>query len=445
MHCRAGIKWEDKNYNVKVCLDCSSFRRSIYFTIDISGKETKISIPEMASQAVENLVRITAARIKLTGPYKAITQGNTKAAELLAAMKKMANLRALVFSPPEYEDNMTLGQLFLDLSQLNETIERLHIHFYYRPKSDKWVEFSRYFPNVKELELQTSNVACAFGFKKLINVTIRNGFFLKNEEKRAFIDTTKLLEEIRDANNETAIFIFMNDFKEFVCYTQLIAIFKNHQSIKFTMYFRDYDKNTVFGRQQMKQLTLENMQIVEKRIPDKQHIVLNTIEFPVFIQSPESLESLLFDYLDISIADLRNENLLLFLKKFLQTHKSMRRLKILVPSIWGGLPLVWSILFTQIKAIREFSLHTISSAGNVGARDSIQRIVSDDNSSTIFADIQSCKFYPLPLDNLIILYLSNVRDPDNEQEYLEWFKMNPAGTNYKVIDGKGNIIYARDI
>lgn len=412
----------------------------IKFVAEVNSKETDIAIPKMAAQNDEILSKITSARIKLKGPYKSIKNGNKDAAALLEVMKRMNKLNALVFNPPNRDDNQTLAVLFLDLSELKDKIFSLHIQYYYRPKSDKWVLFSKYFPNVLYLELLTSNIACAFGFKKLINLTIRQEFFDEGQETVTYSDTWKLLEEIRDANNRTSVFLILHDKKEFVRYTQLLQIFQHHPLIRFSL---SYYKSVVYRRQRMHQLTVKDMQIIDKEITGEQHVVLICLDFQVLMEFPETLDHVLFDYLYICIDDLRDEKRLIFLKKFLQIHKCIRRLQIAVPSIWGGLPLVWSVLFTQIKSIREFSID--NSIGGTSKIDSIHRVVSDDNSSTLVADIQSCKFYPLPLDNLIVLYLTGERDADNEQEYLEWFKMNPAGTDYRVIDGQGKTLYARDL
>lgn len=261
-----------------------------------------------------------------------------------------------------------------------------------------------------------------------------------NDKEYGYNDTIKILEEIRDAHNDTAsICISIKDSTEFMRYAQLTQIFEYPKRMAITIYY-GLKPVVLWRRQQMKQSTLENMQIVDKEITDKQHLVLKSSNFRALLKFPETVDHLLFDYLDISIADLRDEELLLFLKKFLQTHKSMKRLKMAVPSVWGGLPLVWSTLAAQIQAVPEFSV--TNSIGYTAARDTIKRVASDDNSITLVANIQSCTFFPLPLDNLIILYLRGVRVPDNEQKYLDHFKF---GCSYKVIDAQDKIIHARDI
>lgn len=382
---------------------------------------------EMAKQTEQILLKIEKAEINIEGAYKR----NKKAAALLAVMKRMQNLTTLVFNLLA-DDKETFDLFLSDLSKLDLNIGTIHIENY-RPKSANCIKFARYFnKNIVKLELKNSKPACACDFINLATLTIKFDYFVNDNENDDYNDTKKLLVELPEADIQ--IDIFMNNVAAFVHFSGLLDIFANRQSVGFIMHYGV--TAVVWGRQKMKRLTLENMKVVDKEIADKQQIVLKANHFYIlmdFVENVErnGLDALLFDYLDIYVDDLRDANVLNYLNRFITDHKRMKRLDIAVTRLIGGLPVFWSQLSRDIHEIVQFSIN--DAIGGTPALDSIQKLVSDDKVTTLVANIQSCRYYQLPLDHPILLYLGKARTVDIEQKYVEWFKTSPFGSNYKVI------------
>lgn len=397
---------------------------------------------EMATQSNEDLLEITKAEININGLYKTISDGNKKAATLLAVMERMKKLTALVFNLLP-DDKGTFDRFLLDLSKYEARINVDTILIEnYRPKSEYRIKFASYLnKNIVKLEIKNSTPVCGCGYTNLTTLTIRFDYFDENTENVDYNDTRKLLEQLPDA--PIKINIFVNNFIKFVRLISLLEILKDRKSVEFLIHYGV--SAVVWGRQKMKQLTLEHMHAVDKEIADKDHIILKANHLYILKDLLETikmnkLDALVFDYLDIYVDDMRDEECMISLKELIANQIRMKRLDVVVRRLLGDLHTFWSKMSTEILGIEEFSIKDDASV------DCIRRIVSDGNTSTLLANIQSGRYYKLPLDHTIILHLGEGRKFLIEQLYIDWFRTRPFDPNYKVINnGKGRIINAANI